>query len=398
MNKNIDDPIVIVSAARTPIGAMLGQFTAVPSPNLGAAAIQACLDRAKLDPGQVDEVMMGCVLSAGLGQAPARQAALKAKLPESTPCTTLNKMCGSGMQAVILAHDRILAGSADVIIAGGQENMSAAPYLLAKARQGYRFGHGQLQDHMLLDGLEDAYDQGKPMGYFAEATATKYAHSRAQQDAFAIRSLQRAQAASANGAFSDEITPVSYTHKDKTTEIMLDECPKRGDVDKIPNLPPVFMENGTITAANASAIADGAAALLLMRASKARQLGLSPMAKILRHHVVASTPAWFTTAPVAAINGLLTALNWSVESVDLFEINEAFAVVSLHAIDACGLDPDKVNIHGGACALGHPIGATGARIIVTLLHALKQRGLQRGLAALCIGGGEATAIAVELFA
>lgn len=389
------DPIVIVSAARTPIGAFLGQFAPLPAPQLGKAAIRAVIERSTLSDAAISEVIMGCVLSAGIGQAPARQAALYAGLLDTVPCTTINKMCGSSMQAVIYAHDRLLVGSGECVIAGGLESMSLAPYL-AKARTGYRFGHDEIQDHMLLDGLEDAYDRGKPMGYFAEMTAKKYQISRERQDHYALLSLERAQVAHTQGYFKDEITAVQSMQNKATVMITQDEGPQRLVKDKIPTLPPIFMKDGTVTAANSSSISDGAAALLLMRLSTAEKYQLTPLAKIIGHQGIAQTPAWFTTAPAVAIEALLKKIAWRKEEVDLYEINEAFAVVALCAMDQLSLEVDQVNVHGGACALGHPLGATGARILVTLLYALKQRRLKRGIAALCIGGGEATAVAIEM--
>lgn len=391
-----NDPIVIVALARTPQGNLLGSLKDLTASELGAAAIKATLERSGVKPEQVDEVLMGCVLAAGQGQAPARQAALAAGIPNSVSCTTVNKMCGSGMKTVMLAHDLIAAGSAEIVVAGGMESMSNAPYLVAKARGGYRLGHGQLSDHMFLDGLEDAYDKGKLMGVFAEATAQKYGFTREQQDEFAINSLNKAQAAQADNSFNFEITPVTVKTKKSETIVSVDENPTTAKVEKIPSLAPAFSKDGTVTAANSSSISDGAAALLLMRRSKAEALGVKPLATILAHAKFAHEPAWFTTAPVSALKNLLQQLNWTVADVDLFEINEAFAVVTMAAMHDLNIPHEKINIHGGACALGHPIGASGARIITTLIAALKKQNLRRGVASLCIGGGEATAIAVEL--
>lgn len=389
------DPIVIVSAARTAIGHFNGFFSNTAATELGAAAIRANVERAQLDPNKVDDVIMGCVLPAGLGQAPARQAALAAGLNPHTACTTINKMCGSGMKAIMLAHDAIVAGTNQISIAGGLENMTQAPYLLEKARNGYRLGHGKIYDHMMLDGLEDAYNPGQAMGCFAELCADKYHFTRAQQDEFAQQSYQRAKQAADSGAFEAEITPVEVRSR-KTTEVIAhDEGPIKINPEKIPNLKPAFKKDGTVTAANSSSISDGAAAVMLMRKSTAEQHGLTPLATIVAHHTHAQQPEWFTTAPVNAISGLLKNIGWQVDDVDLFEINEAFAVVTMAAIKELNLDPDKVNLHGGACVLGHPIGASGARILITLLHAMQQREVTRGVAALCIGGGEATAIAIQ---
>ena len=387
------DPVVIVGAARTPMGGFLGDLKDVAAPQLGAAAIRAALERAGVAGDSVSEVFMGCVLPAGMGQAPARQAALGAGLPKSVPCTTVSKVCGSGMKAVMLAHDALLAGSGEIIVAGGQESMSNAPYLLPKERSGQRLGHGRVIDHMFCDGLEDAYDKGRLMGTFAEDTATKYQVSRAEQDAFARRSLERARAAIEQGYFREEIVSVKAG---KQGEVSTDEPPLKANPEKIGTLKPAFRENGTVTAANSSSISDGAAALVLMRRSQAQAAGLKPLAVIHAHASHAHEPAWFTTAPVAAIQKVLKRAGWTAEDVDLFEINEAFAVVTLVAQKELGLPDDKVNVHGGACALGHPIGASGARIVVTLLSALKTHGLKKGVAALCIGGGEATALAIEL--
>lgn len=387
--------IVIVGAARTPMGALLGDFGAVPAPGLGAVAIKAALGRAGVAAERVDEVVMGCVLPAGQGQAPARQAALGAGLPVSVGCTTVNKMCGSGMKALMLAHDQLLAGSARLMVAGGMESMSLAPYLLPKARAGLRMGHGQLLDHMFFDGLEDAYEGGL-MGSFAQRTADKFGIGREAMDDFAIRSLTRAQLAIAEGDFAEEIVPVEVAERQGSRRVDTDEQPGKARPDKIRTLKPAFAQDGTITAANSSSISDGAAALVVTTAEQAAALGLRPLARVLGHATHAQLPAEFTLAPIGAIDKLLDRLGWQASEVDLFEINEAFAVVALLAIRELGLDPARVNVNGGACALGHPIGASGARIVVTLLHALRRRGLRRGVAALCIGGGEATAVAVEL--
>ncbi len=389
------DPIVIVSAARTPMGAFQGCFSSLSASQLGAHAIRATIERAQMDPERVQEVIMGNVLSAGQGQAPARQATLGAGLSLGTHCTTVNKMCGSGMKATMLAHDLLLAGTNEVMIAGGMESMTNAPYLLPKARSGQRMGHAEMKDHMFLDGLEDAYDQGVLMGAFAEQCADRYQFDRKQQDHFAITSLQRALRAIEKGDFSQEITPVSVTDRKGRRTIDQDEQPFTAQPEKIPTLRPAFRKNGTVTAANASSISDGAAALLMMRESSALRAGLSPKARIVGHRTHAHEPGWFTTAPVNAIRKLLEHIQWQVDEVDLFEVNEAFAVVTMAAMAALCLPHEKVNIHGGACALGHPIGASGARILVTLLSALEQHQLNRGVAALCIGGGEATAMAVE---
>jgi acetyl-CoA C-acetyltransferase len=384
-----EDCVVIVSAARTPMGAFMGELASFSASQLGAAAIAAAVDRAGIKPEEVGEVIMGCVLPAGQGQAPARQAALTAGLPLSTPCTTINKMCGSGMKAVMLAHDAILAGSVEIVVAGGMESMSNAPYLLP--RSGKRMGHQEIKDHMFLDGLEDAYDKGRLMGTFAEECASEFAFSRREQDAFALRSLERAKSANENGTFSQEIAPLRASKVD----IVRDEQPFKANLEKIPLLKPAFRKDGTVTAANSSSISDGAAALVLMRSSTARQHGLTPLARIVAHATYAHEPGKFTTAPIPAIRKVLEKSRWTSDEVDLFEINEAFAVVTMAAMKELNLASDKVNVNGGACALGHPIGASGARILVTLLYALKRHGLKRGVAALCIGGGEATAIAVE---
>lgn len=389
------DPIVIVGAARTPMGAFQGALAPAVAPELGAAAIRSAVQRAGVSPDAVDEVVMGCVLPAGLGQAPARQAALGAGLPLGTGATTVNKMCGSGMKAAMLAHDLILAGSADIAVAGGMESMSNAPYLLDRARAGYRMGHGRILDHMFLDGLEDAYDRGRLMGTFAEDCARHHDVTRAQQDDYAVASLRRARAAIADGSFAAEIVPMTVTSGRTERGVAEDEQPGKADLDRIPTLKPAFRDGGTVTAANSSSISDGAAALVLMRRSEAERRNLRPLALVAGHSTFAHEPALFPTAPVGALRRLAERTGWSLAAVDLFEINEAFAVVALVAMRALDLPHDKVNVHGGACALGHPIGASGARILVTLLAALERRGLRRGMAALCLGGGEATAMAVE---
>lgn len=390
------DPVVIVSAARTPMGGFQGDLKSLTAPQLGSAAIRAAVERAGIDPQDIEEVLFGCVLPAGLGQAPARQAALGAGLSTSALCTTVNKMCGSGMQTAILAHDLLLAGSVSVAIAGGMESMSNAPYLLDRARSGYRMGHGRVLDHMFFDGLEDAYEPGRLMGTYAEECAQLNGFSREAQDAFAMASLTRAQEAIAEGYFDAEIVPLQVTVGKEQKWIRHDEQPPKARLEKIPTLKPAFRENGTVTAANSSSISDGAAALLLMRQSEARRRGLTPLAKIHAHAAFADVPGLFPTAPIGAITRLLAKTGWSVDDVDLFEINEAFAVVPLVAMSRLELHHEKVNISGGACALGHPVGASGARIIVTLLAALRRKQLKRGVAAICIGGGEATAVAVEL--
>ena len=390
------DPIVIVSAARTPMGGFQGDFTSLTAAQLGAVAIKAAVERAGIAAESVEEVIFGCVLPAGQGQAPARQAALGGGLPLSAGCTTVNKMCGSGMKATMLANDLLLAGTNDVMIAGGMESMSNAPYLLPKARGGYRLGHGQVMDHMFLDGLEDAYEKGRLMGTFAEDCAGLYNFTREQQDAYAVASLTRAQAAIKDGSFEWEIAPVTVAGRKGDVTIADDEQPPKASIDKIPSLKPAFKKDGTVTPANSSSISDGAAALVLMRASTAAAKGLTPIAKIVGHSTHAHQPNLFATAPVGAMQKLLAKTGWTTADVDLWEINEAFAVVTMAAIRDLAIDPAKVNIHGGACALGHPIGASGARIIVTLLGALKKTGGKRGVASLCIGGGEATALAVEM--
>ena len=392
----LNDPVVIVSAARTPMGAFQGELRDFAAPQLGAAAIRAAVERARIRPDQVQEVIMGCVLPAGQGQAPARQAGIGAGLPLSVGCTTVNKMCGSGMKAAMLAHDLLAAGTNEVMVAGGMESMTNAPYLLPKARSGYRMGHQQAVDHMFLDGLEDAYDKGKLMGSFAEDCAGKYNFSREEQDKFAIASLERAQAANRNGWFAWEITPVAVKTGKAERFMEQDEQPFTANFEKIPTLKPAFRKDGTVTAANSSSISDGAAALVMMRRSTAAKLGLAPLAAVVGHSTHSQEPGWFTTAPVGAIKKLFDATGWSAGKVDLYEINEAFAVVTMAAMREHGLPHDRVNIHGGACALGHPIGASGARILVTLIGALKKTGGRRGVASLCIGGGEATAMAIEI--
>ncbi|MFJ4494653.1 acetyl-CoA C-acyltransferase [Pseudomonas atacamensis] len=389
------DPIVIVSAVRTPMGGFQGELKSLTAPQLGAAAIKAAVERAGVASDAVDEVLFGCVLPAGLGQAPARQAALGAGLDKSTRCTTVNKMCGSGMQTTIMAHDMLLAGSADVVIAGGMESMSNSPYLLDRARAGYRMGHGRVLDSMFLDGLEDAYDKGRLMGTFAEDCAEANGFSREAQDAFAIASTTRAQQAIKDGSFKDEIVPLTVTVGKEQVVISNDEQPPKAKLDKVASLKPAFREGGTVTAANSSSISDGAAALVLMRQSHAQQLGLKPLAVIHGHAAFADTPGLFPTAPIGAIKKLVKKTGWALDQVDLFEVNEAFAVVGMAAMTHLEIPHDKLNVHGGACALGHPIGASGARILVTLLAALRQKQLKRGIAAICIGGGEATAMAVE---
>jgi acetyl-CoA C-acetyltransferase len=390
-----EDPVVICGAARTPIGGFQGDFKDVAATQLGAVAIRAAVERAGLDADAIDEVLFGCVLPAGLGQAPARQAALGAGLKLSTGATTVNKVCGSGMKATMLANDLLIAGSARVAVAGGMESMTNAPYLLDRARAGYRLGHQRVLDHMFLDGLEDAYDKGRLMGTFAEKCARDYGFTRAEQDAYALESLKRAQKAGSDGSFAAEITPVTVQQPGGERVVSQDEQPLKAKPEKIPLLKPAFDENGTVTAGNASSISDGAAALVLMRRSEAERRRIAPKAVIVGHATHSQEPSLFTTAPIGAIRKLLDRAGWALADVDLFEINEAFAVVVMAAMRDVGLPHEKVNVHGGACALGHPIGASGARIIVTLLAALERYGLRRGVASLCIGGGEATAMAVE---
>ena len=382
------DPIVIVSMARTPMGGFMGSLSKIAAPDLGASAIAAAVARAGIGADKVDQVIMGNVLPAGLGQAPARQASMGAGLPLDVRCQTVGKVCGSGMQAIMNAHDMIKAGSSDIVVAGGMESMSGAPYLLEKARTGYRAGHGKVMDHMFLDGLEDAYDKGRAMGTFAEECADTYGFTREEQDAYALRSLDRAKTAIETGAFDGEIVAVG--------DVTTDEQPGRARPEKIPTLKPAFRDGGTVTAANSSSISDGAAALVLTRKSQAEAMGLTPIAVIHGHAGHAQAPSLFTTAPIPAMQKVLAKVGWTVDDVDLFEINEAFAVVAMAAIRDLGLDDAKVNVNGGACALGHPIGCSGARIVVTLIAALQARGLKKGVASLCIGGGEATALAVEL--
>jgi acetyl-CoA C-acetyltransferase len=390
------DPVVIVGLARTPMGAFQGELKGFAAPELGAAAIRAAVERAKVKPEEVQEVIMGCVLPAGQGQAPARQASLGAGLPLGTGCTTINKMCGSGMKAAMFANDLLLSNSSDLIVAGGMESMTNAPYLLPKARAGLRMGHGQVIDHMFYDGLEDAYDKGRLMGTFAEDCASKYRFSREAQDQFAITSLTRAQQANKNGSFAWETTPLAIKAGKDEKFIETDEQPFKANLEKIPTLKPAFRKDGTVTAANSSSISDGAAALVMMRRSTAEKRGLAPLAVVVGHSTHAQEPGWFTTAPVGAMTKLFQKTSWSSKHVDLYEINEAFAVVTMAAMKEHGLPHDKVNVHGGACALGHPIGASGARILVTLIGALRKHGGKRGVASLCIGGGEATAMAIEL--
>jgi len=391
-----NDPIVIVGAARTPMGGFQGDFSSLAASDLGAVAIKAAVARAGIAPADVEKLYFGCVLPAGQGQAPARQAALKAGLPIAVGCTTVNKMCGSAMEATIVAHDALVAGSADVMVAGGMESMTNAPYLMPKARAGYRMGHQQVLDHMFYDGLEDAYDKGRLMGTFAEDCAGKYAFTREAQDAFALASLARALAANNDGTFAWEIAPVTVAGRKGEVVIEKDEQPAKASPDKIPLLKPAFRKDGTVTAANSSSISDGAAALVLMRRSQAERRGVKPLAVIVGHATHAQEPAWFSTAPVGAIGKLYRKTGWTTKDVDRFEINEAFAVVTMAAMKEHGLAHEQVNVHGGACALGHPIGASGARIVVTLLGALRKHGKRRGVASLCIGGGEATALAIEL--
>ena len=390
------DPIVIVGMARTPMGGFQGVLKDVSAPELGSFAIRAALERGGVPAEDVDEVLMGCVLPAGLGQAPARQASLGAGIPVSTGCTTVNKMCGSGMKTTMLAHDLLKAETNEVMVAGGLESMSNTPYILPKARSGQRLGHGQMLDHMFLDGLEDAFDKGTLMGVFAERTAKKYGFSREAQDEFAIRSLTRAKKAIEDGSFDAEVTPVTFKNRQGEVTVEQDEQPLTANLEKIPKLRPAFDKDGTVTAANSSSISDGAAALVMMRESTAKKRGLKPIARFLGHSSFAQEPAWFTTAPVSAIRNLLETVGWNVDDVDLFEINEAFAVVAMVAMKDLDLPADKVNVHGGACALGHPVGASGTRILVTLISALQKYGKTRGVASLCIGGGEATAMAVEV--
>jgi acetyl-CoA C-acetyltransferase len=396
MSSTVTDPIVIVGAARTPMGAFQGDFSALAAHDLGGAAIKAAVERAGISPDLVTEVLFGNCLMAGQGQAPARQAAFKGGLPQSAGAVTLSKMCGSGMRAAMFAHDMLVAGTHDVLVAGGMESMTNAPYLMLKGRGGYRIGHDRIFDHMMLDGLEDAYEAGRSMGTFGEDCAAKYSFTREQQDAFATASVQRAKAATDSGAFAAEITPVTVKGRGGDTVVSIDEGPGKIKLDKLPTLKPAFKKDGTITAASSSSINDGAAALVMMRASTAAQLGCKPLAKIVAHANHAQAPEWFSTAPVGATQKALAKAGWAVGDVDLWEINEAFAVVPMALMADLNVPHEKVNVNGGACALGHPIGASGARIMVTLIHALKARGLKKGLATLCIGGGEATAVALEV--
>ena len=392
----MSDPIVIVSAARTPMGSFQSDFASLAAHDLGGVAIKAAMERAGIAPELVTEVIFGNCLMAGQGQAPARQAALKGGLPQSAGAVTLSKMCGSGMRAAMFAHDMLLAGSHEVLVAGGMESMTNAPYLLPKARGGYRIGHDRIFDHMMLDGLEDAYEPGRSMGTFGEDCAAKYQFTRVQQDAFATASVQRAQAATASGAFKTEIAPVTVKGRGGDTVISIDEGPGKIKLDRIPTLKPAFKKDGTVTAASSSSINDGAAAMVLMRQSTAARLGCKPLARMVSHATHAQAPEWFSTAPIGATEKALAKAGWSVGDVDLWEINEAFAVVPMALMHDLKVSHDKVNVHGGACALGHPIGASGARIMVTLIHALQTHGKRKGLATLCIGGGEATAVAIEL--
>jgi acetyl-CoA C-acetyltransferase len=389
------DSVVIVNGARTPMGGFQGALSPVTAPELGAVAIREAVSRAGLKPEDIQEVIMGCVLPAGLKQGPARQAALDAGLPAATGCTTINKLCGSGMKATMLAHDLIKAGTNDIMVAGGMESMSNAPYVLPKARAGYRMGHGEIKDHMFLDGLEDA-KTGRLMGSFAQEMADKLGLTRADMDSFAVDSLKRAQAAIANGNFKAEIVPVPVQTRKGEVLVDTDEQPGNASLDKIPTLKPAFAKDGTITAANASSISDGASALVLMRESEARARGLTPLARIVGHSTQSQHPSEFTIAPVGALSNLFAKTGWKAEEIDLYEINEAFAMVTMAAMQKHNIPHDKVNVYGGACALGHPVGSTGSRIILTLIHALKQRNGRKGVAALCIGGGEATAMAIEL--
>ena len=392
----MSDSIVILGAARTPMGSFQGVFSSLSANDLGGAAIKAAIERSGVAPEKIDEVLFGNCLMAGQGQAPARQAGFKGGLPASVGAVTMSKMCGSAMEATMLANDQLIAGSRDVMVSGGMESMTNAPYLLPKARGGYRIGHDRIFDHMMLDGLEDAYEAGRAMGTFGEQCAEKYHFTREAQDAFAIASVQRAKAATESGAFTAEITPVTVTGRAGDTVISIDEGPGKVKLDKVATLKPAFKKDGTITAASSSSISDGAAALVLSRASTAKALGATPLARIVGHATFAQEPAWFTTAPVGAVKKLLKKIGWAVGDVDLWEINEAFAVVPMAAMKELGISHDRLNVNGGACALGHPIGCSGARIIVTLLYALKARGLKKGVATLCIGGGEGTAIAIEM--
>ena len=389
------DPVVIVAARRTPIGAFQGALSDVSATELGATAVAAAVADSGVDPADVGRVLMGCVLPAGLGQAPARQAALGAGLPKGVPCATVNKMCGSGMEALVLGHDLVEAGSAAIVVAGGLESMTNAPYLMPKARKGYRMGHQEILDHMFYDGLQDIYE-GHMMGHYAEATSQEYGFTREDQDAFAIESVTRATRAAADGSFDAEITPVTVKTRKGEHTVSVDEVPGTVSIERIPKLRPAFAKDGTVTAASSSSISDGAAALVIMRASDAEKRGLEPLARIVGHSAFAHEPAWFTTAPVHALKSLQESLGWTPDDVDIYEINEAFACVTMAAMKDVDIDAAKVNVNGGACALGHPIGATGARITTTLLHAMRARNLKRGIATQCIGGGEATAVALEI--
>lgn len=389
------DPVVIVGGARTPMGSFQGELAAKTGPELGSDAIRAALQRANVKPEQIDEVVMGCVLPAGMGQAPARQASLGAGIAQDVGCTTVNKMCGSGMKAAMMAYDALAAGTNDVVVAGGLESMTNAPYLLDKARSGYRMGHGQVMDHMFRDGLEDAYEKGRLMGHFAEQTAQHYQFTREAQDEFAITSLKRAKQANEDGTFDGEMTPVEVKTRKGSVTISADEQPFTANLEKIPTLKPAFDKDGTVTPANSSSISDGAAALILTRRSVAEKQGMTILAEIRGHATHAQAPEWFTTAPIGAINKLFDKVGWGLNDVDLFEVNEAFAVVTMAAMRDIGIPHDKINIHGGACALGHPVGASGARIMVTLLNAMNKYDMKRGVASLCLGGGEATAVAIE---
>ena len=394
MNKK---DVVITGAARTPVGSFQGVLSTESAPRLGSIAIKAAIEKSNIKPEDIDDVIMGCVLPAGMGQAPARQAAIGANIPVSAGATTINKMCGSGMRSAMLANDQIIAGSSSISIAGGIESMSNTPYILPKVRTGLRMGHGDIKDHMFIDGLEDAYEPGRLMGTYAEDTAEAYQFTREQQDEFAIRSLKRAKIANEDGSFKNEIVPVQIKTRKGETEISNDEQPFTADISKIPNLRPAFRKDGTVTAANSSSISDGAAALVLMTLKEAEKRNLRPLARIISHSTNSQEPAWFTTAPIGAIKKVLDKANWKIGDVDLFEINEAFAVVPMAAMKDLSLSPDIVNVHGGACALGHPVGTSGARIIATLINALEKYNLHKGIASLCIGGGEATAIAIEKF-
>ena len=390
-----EDPIVIAGMARTPMGSFQGSLATVSAPELGSVAIKSALERAGVAPEAISEVVMGCVLAAGQGQAPARQAAIGAGIPTDVGATTVNKMCGSGMKATMFGYDMIIAGSAEITVTGGLESMSNTPYLLPKVRKGLRMGHSQVQDHMFTDGLEDAYDKGQLMGVFAENTAEKYQFTREAQDDFAIRSLRRGKLANEDGSFDAEMAPVTIRGRKGETVVSQDEQPFKADIDKIPNLKPAFRKGGTVTPANSSSISDGASALILMRRSEAERRGLTPLANIVAHATHSQDPAWFTTAPVGAISKVLEKTGWSKDEVELFEINEAFAVVTMAAMKEHGLSADQVNIHGGACAMGHPVGSSGSRIICTLVGAMQKYEVNKGIAALCIGGGEATAVAIE---